>query len=134
MALEGSEPNSETDSRLKYNGRYNGAGTVLDYVFSGNKLIRGQYILRGSSSDEQAYINNYQKTKKLITNRYGKPQIDQELWTNSTYKDKPDRHGFAVYIGHLSYKAKWVTARSNISLELKSNNYNMMLEAVYTHR
>lgn len=130
VALEGSSPTSETDSVLKYNGK----GAELDYVFSGNKLIRGLYVLSGPSSDEQTYIGDYERVKRLLTNRYGEPQIDQELWTNSTYKDKPDRHGFAVYIGHLSYKAKWVTARSDISLELKSNNYNMMLEAVYRRR
>ena len=134
VASEKSKLTRHEDNKLKYSGRYNGTGAELDYIFSGNKLKSGRYILYGSSADEQVYIDDYNRVKSLLTNRYGKPQIDQELWANSTYKDNPDRHGFAVYIGHLSYKSTWITARSIIVLELKSNNYNIVLQAVYNRR
>jgi len=43
----------------------------------------------------------------------------------------PDRRGFALYIGHLSYKTKWSTMRTDVLLELKSGNYDMLLVAFY---
>ena len=133
-SLERSSLISDSGNSLKYNGRYNGASAKLDYVFSGNKLLKGTYLISGSLANEQAYIDSYEKLKEHLTSRYGKPQIDQELWINSLYKENPDRHGFAVYIGHLSYQARWITARSDIILELKSNDYNMLLEAKYNRR
>ena len=134
ISSEASTPISESANSLKYIGTYNGMDAEVVYVFSGDRLVRGRYKSRSPHSDEIAYLRDYMRMKELLTGKFGKPQINEEQWTNSLYKDNPERHGFAVYIGHLSYRAKWTTNRSNILLELKSNNYNMLLEALYSGR
>ncbi|MCZ6864664.1 MAG: hypothetical protein O7D98_03505, partial [Candidatus Dadabacteria bacterium] len=91
----------------------------------------GRYKLIERSADEMGYIRNYLRIKELLSLKYGEPRIDQEIWANASYKDMPDRRGFAVYIGHLSYKTKWSTVRTDVLLELKSGNYDMLLEAFY---
>ncbi len=134
ISLESSSPISESANSLKYIGRYNGIDAELEYVFSNDRLVKGRYLLLGPHTDETVYLRDYKRIEALLTGKFGKPQINEEQWTNSLYKDNPDRHGFAVYIGHLSYRAKWTTNRSNILLELKSNNYNMLLGALYRSR
>ena len=134
ISLESSSPISKSANSLKYVGRYNGLDAELEYVFSNDRLIKGRYLLLGPHTDETMYLRDYKRIEALLTGKFGKPQINEERWTNSLYKDNPDRHGFAVYIGHLSYRAKWTTNRSKILLELKSNNYNMLLEALYSSR
>lgn len=80
------------------------------------------------------YVKNYMSLKELLSSKYGPAQLDEKKWINSLYMDKPERHGFAILIGHLSYRSKWTTARDNIVLKLTSDNYNMLLEAVYSSR
>ena len=131
VSAQGSEPLLEKGDMLKFNGIYQGMGAELTYVFSGNGLVKGIYRLNGNGDDGMLYMRNYLRIKELLSLRYGEPQSDQEIWANSIYKDKPDRYGFAVFIGHLSYKTKWTTNRTDVLLELKSGNYDMLLEALY---
>ena len=131
ISAEGSKPLLERGDILKFNGSYKGEGAELIYMFSGNRLVKGRYKLIERSADEMEYIRNYLRIKELLSLKYGEPRIDQEIWANASYKDMPDRRGFAVYIGHLSYKTKWSTMRTDVLLELKSGNYDMLLEAFY---
>jgi len=131
ISAEGSKPILERGDMLKFNGSYKGEGAELIYMFSGNRLVKGRYKLIERSADEMGYIQNYLRIKELLSLKYGEPRIDQEIWANASYKDMPDRRGFAVYIGHLSYKTKWSTMRTDVLLELKSGNYDMLLEAFY---
>ncbi|NIU85762.1 MAG: hypothetical protein GWN56_00200, partial [Nitrosopumilaceae archaeon] len=62
-ALERSSLISDSANSLKYNGRYNGTNTRLYYVFSGNKLLRGRYLISGTLADKQAYITSYENIK-----------------------------------------------------------------------
>ena len=80
------------------------------------------------------YIRNYLRIKELLSLKYGEPLFDQETWVNSSYKNKPDRRGFAVFIGYLSYKTKWSTDRADMLLELKSGNYDMLFEVFYNSK
>ncbi|MCK5710540.1 MAG: hypothetical protein KAI07_08370, partial [Deltaproteobacteria bacterium] len=109
ISAEVKTPLLEKGDMLKYNGMYQGMGAELTYVFSANKLVKGRYKLDGSSTDEMGYIRNYLRIKELLSLKYGEPLFDQETWVNSSYKNKPDRRGFAVFIGYLSYKTKWST-------------------------
>ncbi len=131
IASQGSNPVSQSEDSLQYTGSYNGANAELIYTFSSGRLVKGRYIVLESAADEASYLRKYESIKRHLTIKYGEPQTDQKNWANTIYKDQPNRHGFAVYIGHLSYKTKWITNRSDILLELRSNNYNMLLEAVY---
>jgi len=131
ISAEGSKPLLKKGDMLKYKGIYQGMGAELTYTFSNNRLVKGRYKLIGNSADEMAYIRNYLRIKELLSLRFGEPQIDEKLWANSSYKDNPESYGFAVYIGHLSYRSKWSTMRTEVLLELKSGNYDMLLEALY---
>jgi len=131
ISAEGSKPLLERGDILRFNGSYKGEDAELIYMFLGNRLVKGRYKLIERSADEMGYIRNYLRIKELLSLKYGEPRIDQEIWANASYKDMPDRRGFAVYIGHLSYKTKWSTMRTDVLLELKSGNYDMLLEAFY---
>ncbi len=134
ISAEVKTPLLEKGDMLKYNGMYQGMGAELTYVFSANKLVKGRYKLDGSSTDEMGYIRNYLRIKELLSLKYGEPLFDQETWVNSSYKNKPDRRGFAVFIGYLSYKTKWSTDRADMLLELKSGNYDMLFEVFYNSK
>ncbi|MCK5392599.1 MAG: hypothetical protein KAJ31_09230, partial [Deltaproteobacteria bacterium] len=116
ISAEVKTPLLEKGDMLKYNGMYQGMGAELTYVFSANKLVKGRYKLDGSSTDEMGYIRNYLRIKEVLSLKYGEPLFDQETWVNSSYKNKPDRRGFAVFIGYLSYKTKWSTDRAEITI------------------
>ncbi len=134
ISAEVKTPLLEKGDMLKYNGMYQGMSAELTYVFSANKLVRGSYKINESSADQMGYIRNYLRIKELLSLKYGEPLFDQETWVNPSYKNKPDRRGFAVFIGHLSYKTKWSTDRADMLLELKSGNYDMLFEVFYNSK
>lgn len=133
-ASERIAPISEAPHALVYNSIYNGYRAKIYYVFSGNRLSKGKYLMSNSNDDEIIYLANYMRIKDLLSLKYGSPQTDEEKWINSLYMDKPEKHGFALLIGHLIYRSKWITSRETILLELKSDNYDILLEAIYNSR
>ncbi|MEM7007968.1 MAG: hypothetical protein AAF462_02420 [Thermodesulfobacteriota bacterium] len=132
IQAEASNPNWESPTSIGYSHNNNGHIAHTEYIFTANRLTMGQYLIVVPNSEEDRYLKEYENQKNLISRKFGSPKIHEENWLNSLYKDKPERHGFAVYIGHLSYKSKWDTERTEVLLELKSNNYNMTLETHYS--
>jgi len=83
------------------------------------------------SSDNQ-HILDFNKIKEILTDKYGKPEIDDKVWRRNLYRDDPTRYGFAVSIGDLVYRAKWITPRTEILLVLSGNNYKLKSGVIYT--
>ena len=57
--------------------------------------------------DYNEYIEFYRVIQNYLTRQYGQPDVDEETWENERYKNQPERRGFAIYLGDLSYKSEW---------------------------
>jgi len=127
QAAEGTEPGIKGPDELVYNTYFKGESVKVRYKFTVNALKSGGVIFLNEHPEEIFYVQDYEKRKGDLTAQYGEPVIDEEIWYNRLYEGAPERMGFAVAIGHLKLRTKWRTESSDILLELKSEDYNMIL-------
>jgi len=104
------------------------------YWFLDDVLVQGGYVLREEHSNENEYINDYNKIKEILTRKYGSPIKSDSFWFNDLYKNNPQRYGFALSIGHLGFESKWETDRTLIRLTLKGDNSDIDSSLVYTSK
>lgn len=121
----------DTEKMLIYEGSIAGLDCDIVYIFAGGKLVRAKYHITEEHSNENRYISDYKSLKKSLTKKYGQPIMDEHHWKRDLYKDDPQRWGFAISIGDLSYYAAWDTLQTIILLALFGDNYDVTLGTEY---
>ncbi len=125
------KPIDETDTQVVYSGNVSGMDAQFGYIFVGGKLVQAAYIFTEKHTNENEYISDYKKLKEILSRKYGTPNLDDQVWRNNLYRNDPDKWGFAISYGHLTYRSKWETEDSEISLVLYGDNYKVTLGATY---
>lgn len=93
------------------------------YYFADNKLVRGAYIFRNEHINNNQYIDDFETVKKSLTEKYGKPQKDEQVWSGGDlFKNDPSVWGTAVAVGNLQYGAVWTLNDTQIALWLSGDN------------
>lgn len=129
---ETSELVMENELGLYYKGEIAGLDVMLAYFFTNDLLVRTNYIVMEEHSNRNAYIDDFNTLKGLLSTKYGTPQDDDKHWKNSLFKDDYSDWGTAISIGHLVYQASWELERSGILLTLGGDNYKITLGLQYT--
>lgn len=96
-----------------------GIKAMMFFFFTENKLTKSGYIFTKTYNDKNNHIDNFEKVRSIVSDKYGPPEFDEKKWSDDLFKGYPDDYGFAVAKGHLSYKAIWRTPRSKIFLILR---------------
>ncbi len=109
-----------------------GISTFVFYIFAQGKLVRAVYSFTEEYVNDNHYIDDYKKIKKILTEKYGKPLRDKMIWRNKLYQNRPQDWGQAVSIGHLTYHADWKTKKTFIRMTLRSKNLRVKHDLVYT--
>ena len=117
----------EESGVLAYYGRIAGLDMLVGYLFTDNKLTTGKYIVSEDHSNKNDYINDYNKLKELLSQKYGEPKKDEKYWKNGLYRDEYSDWGFAVSLGHLIYYSTFENEKSEITLMLSGENYKISL-------
>lgn len=92
---------------LAYAGRLNDLDCVYAFFFAGGKMVQGRYVFSEKHSDANLHIEDFQKVKSSLTDRYGKPEQDVALWRDERYKSDRTQWGKALTEGHFGYTAVW---------------------------
>lgn len=121
------------DDILFFDDQLAGSDVTVIYQFNDNdKLINGTYVFGKKYSDPQLYLQDYEKFKKLLTSKYGKPLSDAEEWSSSTAPFIRDNYGQAICDGYLDLIAAWITDDSIINIVLLTLNSRPSLQIHYT--
>ncbi len=102
------------------------------YYFSDDKLVRGRYVLSEEHSNQNDFIQDYQKIKAALDSKYGPPEMDEIVWRNQSYRDDADQYGYAIASGQLAYQADWEGDDTDITLQLSGDNYKITVFIEYT--
>jgi hypothetical protein len=129
---ETSELKAQSDEAMVYSAKLAGFVTALGYVFAGDKLVRGNYVIREKHSNQNEYISDYEELKGLLTKKYGNPIEEEMFFFNELYKGDSDNYGLAVSIGHLAYYAKWKGSKTDIGILLDGDNYKISCMIEYS--
>lgn len=109
-----------------------GLDMVLAYYFCDDGLFQVRYILSETHSNESLYIDDYETFKDALTQKYGETVLDFENWENSSKKKYyADDKGNALCYGYLTYSTYWFLDRTNISMDMRADNYEITMTVDY---
>jgi hypothetical protein len=124
------------NDELTYRDILGGSDCEVIYIFNDNdKLASGLYVFTKKYSNPQLYLQEYNKFKDLLSEKYGKPAIESETWNNSNNSaSEKQNYGQAVADGKLTLSTIWNTDRSYIKIILPTNDKHPVLQIHYTTR
>lgn len=108
-----------------------GLDTTLGYVFTEDKLVRAIYDFEETHRNRNRFIDDFEKVKKALTQKYGEPISDREIWDDDLYKDDPSSYGAAVAVEDLTYQTTWETEETKIWMTLYGDNYEIIHNLYY---
>ena len=126
-AKENLELLQEDSELIAYTGQITGMDMIIGYLFANDKLTTGKYLVIEDHSNKNDYISDFNSLKKLLDKKYGSPKKDETLWKNDLYRDDFSEWGFAVSLGHLIYYATYENEKSEITIMLSGENYDIQL-------
>ena len=118
---------SEDSGFLMYEGRVAGLKVYIGFLFEGEKLVLGKYLVDEDHSNLNDYIADYDNLKDVLQQAYGQPYEEKTLWKNDLYQDDFSDWGFAVSLGHLVYYASFSNDWSETTIMLNGDNYEVNL-------
>lgn len=128
---ESGDPLVEERDALLYEIKLGRFSCQAIYLFIGDQLVRGKYIVVDQYQNQTNYLTAYDELKDLVSKKYGTPEGDATYWMNDLYKDNYSEWGMAVGCGHLSKFANWGTLESKITLSLTGENFDVQLAIEY---
>lgn len=124
-----------SNDELVYTDMLGGSDCKVIYMFNDNdKLASGMYVFTKKYTNPQLYIQDYNKFKALLTEKYGKPASESETWRDNRPVSEKQNYGQAVADGKLSLSTAWNTGRTYIKIVLVTNDQHPDLQIHYTTR
>ena len=123
-----------TEEVIVYKDQISSFDCFVGYIFVENKLASAGYYINEEHSNKNAYIDDYEKLKDLLSKKYGNPIRDDVIWRDDLYKEDKVDWGLAISIGDLTYQASWETPTTEIELLLSGDNYNIELVIKYVSK
>lgn len=108
-----------------------GLSVQATYVFINDEFYMGGYSVVEPHADDNAYLNDYDRLKSLLAEKYGKPQTDDTLWRNDLFRREPSSYGMAISIGHMEKMAYWDLDKMEVAIRLSGDNYDVDLWIFY---
>lgn len=119
---------------LIYEGTVAGLYSYIAYNFIKGKLVWTKCLITERHSNKNDYIGDYDRIKKMLTKKYGKPSKDEHYWRDDLYRNDFEHLGFAISLGHLVYYATWQTSETDVYLGLTGDNGQVELAVEYQSR
>ena len=121
------------DDELLYEDQLAGSDCNVIFIFNDNdKLVSGNYFFTKKFSNPELYIQDYNKFKTLLTQKYGTPFSEKEIWNNRVPISEKTNYGQAVADGNLSLNTVWITSNTQIKISLITVDKSPSLLIHYT--
>lgn len=137
-ALEGNSPqysgkvSGSNAWYIGYDTTLMGNDVILAYYFGVNGLYEARYIWTETHSNENLYISDYNDVKTQLTKKYGRPLHDKENWDTTSHESSYSKQkGEALSYGYSTYLTRYSTRRTNISMYMGADNYDVSFIIYY---
>jgi hypothetical protein len=116
---------------MRYQQRVINLDCAIDYFFAANKLSRTRFSFAGDYLDKNAYLQDYEKVKNALVQKFGRPLEEAMKWRDTSYKDDFTSWGEAVSLGHLEMSSRWLTSQTEITASLNGADDEILLTVEY---
>ncbi len=106
------------DEVIIYAGKTASINVQIHYCFLNDHLIHAAYILAEQYEDKTLYITVFDRLRETLTEEYGSPVVNDEIWLDNKYKRN---WGSALEFGGLYLHISWGRTRTKIDLCLSNN-------------
>lgn len=117
---------------MRYQQRVINMNCAIDYFFTANKLSRTRFSFENDNLDKNSYLQDYQKIKGALVQKFGRPLKEAMNWRDTSYKDDFSFWGEAVSLGHLELISRWLTPQTEITASLSGADEQILLTVEYT--
>jgi hypothetical protein len=126
------KPVFESENNLIYKDTINDLDTACSFIIVDGRFVRGKYKFMEDHTDTNRYIWDYEGIDKLLKEKYGDPNEEDELWLNDLWKDDPRAKGKSISAGHLALFSKWEIGEVDIVHILHGDNYKVEHDLEYS--
>jgi hypothetical protein len=74
------------DEVIIYAGKTASINVQIHYCFLNDHLIHAAYILAEQYEDKTLYITAFDRLRETLTEEYGSPVVNDEIWLDNKYK------------------------------------------------
>ncbi len=122
---------TEKWNRLAYTIDLAGHPASIVYTFKEGKLMLADVNFLQKHADPAEYISDFENLRAQYDTIMGAPVANEKKWHMETYKEKPDKWGFAVSAGHLEFHSRWRNPRTAVNLVLEGGDMTVTLRVSY---
>lgn len=133
VASEKSQPLLEIDEKLTYKETMFERDVSINYFFEDSKVIKSEYLFDGSFVNATDYLVYYQKIKKNLISKYGKPNIDESKELDELPFEQYKHIAELIYRGEQDYNTIWEKPRTTIRLALKGKDFFTSVKLFVTY-
>jgi len=121
---------------LLYRKKVGGYNTYILFNFFEEQLMSVCYQFDVEHTNRNLYIEDYEKIKRLLIQKYKEPYLDKVIWKNDLYKNDPEHYGFAVSLGYLIYMTSWELPEKDTTILhiLSGDNFKINFGTLYEYR
>jgi hypothetical protein len=134
VEMEG-KPSSLTRTKgldvMRYQQKLINLDCSIEYIFAANKLSGLRFFFNTEYLDKNAYLDDYQKIKSALVQKFGQPLEESMNWRDTTFKDDIGAWGEAISLGHLEMSSRWLTPQTEIMAVLNGQNEEILLAVEY---
>ena len=123
---------SDYEQRVAYYTQIEGVEAALTYTFYEDHLGQAKYVFEPQHDDAVEYVQDFHTLKNWISQSYGSPASDQEIWLEKLYQYNENLWGQAVMRGHLVMVAEWKNPGTDIVLVLNGGDDTVGLVADFS--
>lgn len=126
----------ELNNMLLYYTSVANLDVALLYTFNDDGLLyMADYILNESHINDNGYVDDFNRLKNALIEKYGVPQKENERWNGgSHYQGDPDKLGIAIAAGYYSMSVGWDMPSTTIALIIRGQNFETNTGLMYTSK
>jgi hypothetical protein len=132
--LESAKLVMDNGKMLSYDEMVGGIPCQIVYLFVKDQLTNSHYFFKAEHAADSLHIHDYEMLKAVISEKYGRPRLDDATWKDDTYRSSGEKTGLAIRSGHLQLAAQWETPTTEVWLFLVGENSKIKLSMKYVSR
>ncbi len=104
---------------------------VRTFHFVDDQLVDIDLVFADTHRDPVGFVDDYREIQARLVARYGEPAVDQQRWSDETFRDTPEQWGMALVNDHVRFAAQWSVPGMNVRHFLQAEGIDIVHGVIY---